>query len=103
MRHRIARKPRLIAFGAVVFAIVTSAIVTATGAPAASKKAADNGYSVHNLVSDQPGVADHLDPHLVNAWGITASSGSPWWVADNGMDVSTLYNGAGVAQPPLNP
>ncbi len=29
----------------------------------------------------------------MNAWGLTASPTSPWWVADNGADVSTLYNG----------
>src|SRR5437867_5224524 len=33
------------------------------------------------------------DPDLVNAWGLAASSTSPWWVADNGTDKSTLYNG----------
>ena len=60
---------------------------------------ADDGYTVHALVSDQPGKADHTDPNLVNSWGITASSTSPWWVADNGMNVSTLYDGNGVAQP----
>ena len=33
------------------------------------------------------------DPDLVNAWGLAASSTSPRWVADNGTDKSTLYNG----------
>ena len=52
-----------------------------------------NAYTVTPLVSDQPGVAPVTDPNLVNAWGLTASSTSPWWVADNGTSVSTLYNG----------
>ena len=61
-----------------------------------------NGYVVTNLVSDSPAVpaATH-DPSLVNAWGLTASPTSPWWVADNGADVSTLYNGNTGAKVPL--
>jgi uncharacterized protein (TIGR03118 family) len=51
-----------------------------------------------NLVSDLPGVAQHLDPNLVNPWGISESAGSPFWVADNNSSVSTLYNTAGVPQ-----
>ena len=48
-----------------------------------------------DLISDQPGVAKHLDPNLVNAWGLVAGPSTPWWVADNGTDVSTLYDGDG--------
>jgi uncharacterized protein (TIGR03118 family) len=59
----------------------------------AGNAAGANIYKVTNLVSDQPGEASHLDPNLVNAWGLAASPTSPWWVADNGTDVSTLYNG----------
>jgi len=40
--------------------------------------------------------AKNLDPNLVNAWGLTRSSSSPWWVSDNGTGLSTLYNAAGV-------
>jgi len=57
-----------------------------------------NSYTVTPLVSDVPGAAPIVDPHLVNAWGLTASSTSPWWVADNGTSLSTLYNGAGTPQ-----
>ena len=51
-----------------------------------------------NLVSDLPGVATFQDPHLVNPWGISESATGPFWVADNGTGVSTLYNTAGMAQ-----
>ena len=51
-----------------------------------------------NLVSDLPGVALNLDPRLVNPWGIAESTGSPFWVSDNGTGVSTLYNTAGTPQ-----
>jgi len=50
-------------------------------------------YAQHNLVSDGVVPADLVDAALVNAWGLVASGTSPWWVADNGADVSTLYNG----------
>jgi uncharacterized protein (TIGR03118 family) len=54
---------------------------------------------VHNLVSDISGLADHTDPALVNAWGLTSLPTSPWWVADNGTDVSTLYRADGTKVP----
>lgn len=40
-------------------------------------------------------VTDATDPNLVNAWGLTRSSGSPFWVSDNVTGKSTLYNGLG--------
>jgi uncharacterized protein (TIGR03118 family) len=55
-----------------------------------------------NLVTDSTALvpdARFIDPNLVNPWGITFSGGSPFWVADNGSGRSTIYNGAGVAQP----
>ena len=52
-------------------------------------------YQQINLVSDVPGMAPVTDANLVNPWGLASSSSSPWWVADNGTGVSTLYNGAG--------
>jgi len=62
-------------------------------------------FAVTPLVSDQMGAAPTMDQYLVNAWGLARSGGSPWWVADNGMNVSTLYNGAGARfpLPPANP
>ena len=57
-------------------------------------------YTQHNLVSDGAAVpADRFDPNLVNAWGLVASSTSPWWSANNGTATSTLYDGAGVPRP----
>jgi hypothetical protein len=65
------------------------------------RAAEDNAYSVHALVSDVSGAAPTTDPNLVNPWGLTASSSSPWWVANNGTDTSTLYNGNTGAIVPL--
>jgi uncharacterized protein (TIGR03118 family) len=51
-----------------------------------------------NLVSDIPGFAATTDPQLINPWGLTASSTSPFWVSDNQTGFATLYNGQGVKQ-----
>jgi uncharacterized protein (TIGR03118 family) len=49
--------------------------------------------SVTNLVTDDQGVnnAQTTDPVLKNAWGISHSTTSPFWVSDNGTGVATLY------------
>src|ERR1043165_5573704 len=44
-----------------------------------------------NLVSDQPGVAILQDTNLVNAWGMSFSLTSPFWISDNGSGLATLY------------
>ncbi|HKP10491.1 MAG TPA: TIGR03118 family protein [Blastocatellia bacterium] len=56
-------------------------------------------YVQTNLVSDVPGLAATTDPHLVNPWGLTRSATSPWWAADNGTGVATLYRGDGTIVP----
>lgn len=63
-------------------------------------------YTQKNLVSDipQPDNADKtkvlLDKNLKNPWGLTRSSGSPWWVGNNNSGTSTLYDGQGNPFPP---
>src|SRR6266853_2927447 len=44
-----------------------------------------------NLVADVAGVAAVTDPNLVGTWGISESSGSPFWVSNTGNGTSTLY------------
>src|SRR6267143_3903939 len=56
-------------------------------------------YTQTNLVSNTAGVAPVTDPQLINPWGLSRASGSPWWVSDNGTGFSTLYNGAGLQTP----
>src|SRR5437667_628192 len=73
-----------------------TAPATADGSPSFSRQSASPSarfYAQHNLISDGAVQADIVDPALVNAWGLVASATSPWWVADNGTDSSTLYNG----------
>src|SRR5256714_10485967 len=52
-----------------------------------------SAYRQTNLISDIPGLAPVLDPLLVNPWGISMSSSSPFWVANNGTSTSQLIRG----------
>jgi uncharacterized protein (TIGR03118 family) len=56
-------------------------------------------FNQTNLVSDIPGLAAITDPSLVNSWGITESSTSPFWISDNGTGLSTLYSVPGATPP----
>lgn len=56
------------------------------------------GYAEHALVSDGALMADHTDADLVNAWGLAFNPQGFAWVANNGSDKSTLYDGNGVKQ-----
>lgn len=82
--------------------LVLSAMIFALVFATAAAPGEDDGsqdYKRVNLVSDIAGVARFTDPNLVNAWGLAFSSTSPFWVADNGGNVSTLYNGRGQTFP----
>jgi len=54
-------------------------------------------YSWQNLQSDLAGVAEHVDPNVVNPWGMTVSAGGTIWVSDNAAGVATLYHQDGTA------
>jgi len=56
-----------------------------------------------DLVSDGFIPAVHTDPNLVNAWGVSHSATSPFWVSDNGTGMTTLYDGSGTPFPVGNP
>lgn len=56
-------------------------------------------YHRTDLVTNSTTTANPPDPNLVNAWGLSRSSANPWWVADNGTGLATLYDGAGVKNP----
>jgi uncharacterized protein (TIGR03118 family) len=56
-------------------------------------------YKQTNLVSNLSNQgAAVVDPNLRNPWGLTRSSGSPWWIGNNNSGTSTLYDGAGKPQ-----
>lgn len=58
-------------------------------------------YVQTNLVSDIPGVAAFTDKKLKNPWGIAFGPTSPFWIADNGTGLSTLYAKDGSPIPQL--
>jgi uncharacterized protein (TIGR03118 family) len=74
-----------------VFAWRTAALAAVLSCLAATGTAAAAGYTQTNLVSDQPG-ALITDASLINPWGLSTSSASPFWVSDNGTGVATLYS-----------
>jgi hypothetical protein len=76
---------------AVAFAAAALALVAAGAAAGGT----GNSFAVTPLVSDNVMPGTITDASLVNAWGLVAGPATPWWVADNGTGVSTLYTGAG--------
>src|SRR5579862_5714566 len=72
----------------------TGLMLLSTLATAGAATPAGNAYLQHNLIADQPGVADNVDPNLVNPWGIYTTSSSPFWVSDAGTGLSTVYSTA---------
>jgi uncharacterized protein (TIGR03118 family) len=52
-------------------------------------------YQVTNLVSSGQISAVSTDPDLIDGWGLSRSSSSPWWVADALSGNSSLYSGTG--------
>jgi uncharacterized protein (TIGR03118 family) len=59
-----------------------------------AQRAHPSRFQQTNLVSDQPGVAQILDPNLVNPWGISASpNAGAFWLSDNVKGLSPLYLG----------
>jgi uncharacterized protein (TIGR03118 family) len=91
------KRSRWIALATVALAVVLATAGTAAGA---SKNHNNGGYTVTPLVSDQAGMAPNVDPNLVNGWGISAGPATPWWVANQGTDTSTLYDAKGTLFPP---
>src|SRR5919205_2905430 len=79
---------------ALAAAVGLLAILPATAT--AKKVAALGHYAQRNLVSDQAGKAELMDPNLVNPWGLAfgpAGRPTPAWTANNGKDNATLYTG----------
>jgi len=78
-----------------MFAAILLVSVAAKPAPAQAA-----GYAQTNLVSNGAVPAVHVDPNLVNPWGISFFPGiSPFWVSDNNSGVTTLYDGTGSPFP----
>jgi len=75
----------------------------AQAAPAAPAHVNHGGTVLQtNLVSDLPGIAAVTDPNLVNPWGISESTGSPFWISDNNSGLTTLYQVPGASSAPVS-
>jgi uncharacterized protein (TIGR03118 family) len=72
-----------------------ASLIALMGAAPASAK----NFVVNNLVSDGLAEAPHIDPNLINPWGIASGPGGPFWISDNNAGVSTLYNTSGTPLP----
>ena len=77
-------RPGLLELAAALVLISTPALAKEDGHKSTT-------YLQTNLVSDLPGIAQSQDTNLVNPWGISFSSTSPFWISDNGSGLSTLY------------
>src|SRR5712692_3576216 len=78
-----------------VISLTSVASLLAPQGAAAQRNSDDSAYAVTPLVSSNGVPNTVVDPHLLNAWGLDAGPTSPWWVADNHANLSTLYNAAG--------
>jgi uncharacterized protein (TIGR03118 family) len=65
--------------------------------PVVTPPVATSAYGTTALVADVA-PAPHVDPNLVNAWGIAFNPTGFVWVNNQGSSTSTLYDGAGVPQ-----
>jgi uncharacterized protein (TIGR03118 family) len=90
-------------------AILTASLLgtVASGVAADPATAKQAGFIETDLVANKSPLTDknrishtpaHVDANLLNPWGLTASSTSPFWVSDNNAGVSTLYDNTGVAR-----
>ncbi|WP_269501948.1 TIGR03118 family protein [Burkholderia sp. IMCC1007] len=80
------------ALGAALSAIVLASVVACGGS------SHEREYVVSALVSDGAVPAAHVDANLKNPWGIAFNPKGFVWVADNGTQRATLYDGNGVPQ-----
>ena len=77
--------------------LITNALLVLAATSFSVATAHADTYSWTNLQSDIAGVAAHVDPNLVNPWGVAVSPSGIIWVSDNGTGVSTLYHQDGTA------
>ena len=82
-----------------IHTLIKAALLVVAGTVLTAAFVRADTYSWQNFQSDIPGVAAHVDPNLVNPWGMAVSPNGIIWVSDNGTGVSTLYNQDGTANP----
>jgi uncharacterized protein (TIGR03118 family) len=94
-----AMRTRAIAWVASVAAIVAlSGLASCGGSDNNSMNAMSTRFKSTILVSDGAFAASHTDPNLKNPWGVAFNPKGFVWVANNGTQTATLYDGNGVVQ-----
>ncbi|MFM0529353.1 TIGR03118 family protein [Paraburkholderia strydomiana] len=79
-------------------AIATLASCGGSSSSPSSGPPAQSSFTAKALVSDGAVSAAHTDVNLKNAWGVAFNPKGFVWVADNGTNRATLYDGNGVPQ-----
>jgi len=72
-------------------------IIVASAIPAIAQ---NSTYLQTDLVSDVTGAALHLDPSLVNPWGLASLPGQPFRIANNRTGIYESYDNSGLQQDP---
>jgi uncharacterized protein (TIGR03118 family) len=94
MKRNLYRLHRCFLTGFVGLALVQ-------GTRAASNSNTNGGYTEMDLVSDGSNTnALHVDPNVVNAWGIVAGTKTVW-INDNGTGLLTAYSPVGKPMKPV--
>ena len=63
-------------------------------------------FTETKLVGSDPTLgAAHIDPNLINPWGMSESATSPFWISDNGTGLASIYQvtDSGVTTNPIGP
>jgi len=81
MKHRFS--PR----GVLIFAL---GVVVSCSAP--------RHYQLTRLTANEKGQAEHLDPNLVNGWGLTLVPNGPIFITATGTGLAISYNAQGLPQ-----
>ena len=98
-------RPRRLVAAVACASLAATLLGLAPGAPPAGAIpviAPGSAYRQVNLISDLAGVAEVLDPRLVNPWGLASDdAGSPLWTADAGSSSASTYvtAGSGLVRP----
>jgi uncharacterized protein (TIGR03118 family) len=94
-------KSLLDVFGVVACGAAIATLVSCGGGSSSSNNSTpsmQSSFTVTALVSDGVVSAAHTDANLKNPWGVAFNPKGFVWVADNGTNVATLYDGNGVPQ-----
>ncbi|MGF6505213.1 TIGR03118 family protein [Paraburkholderia sp. 32] len=97
-------KSLLALFGVVACGAAVATLMSCGGGGGSGSSSSSASPSVQSsfaataLVSDGAVPAAHTDANLKNPWGVAFNPKGFVWVADNGTNVATLYDGNGVPQ-----